>query len=147
MSLAKPKPNRVVLAGECDKHFHPAPNQSYKLKPDEEWEYYEEDVLVDPEKTSFDLEEEEYIEFLKQYGHVDFSLLQFQPDLRTIAQYEELYQEEFIRLPRMQRSFNMVGNKFDFDKLRAHGHMLIQIKPKKEMKKDSKAEQRKLMEA
>lgn len=41
----------------------------------------------------------------------------------------------------------MVGNKFDFDKLRAHGHMLIQIKPKKEMKKDSKAEQKKLMEA
>ena len=57
--------------------------------------------MVEPEKNSFDLEEEEYIEFLKQYGHVDFTLLNFLPDLQTLQQYEELYQEEFIRLPRM----------------------------------------------
>ena len=32
---------------------------------------------MEPEKDSFDLEEEEYIQFLQQYGHIDFTMLNY----------------------------------------------------------------------
>lgn len=44
---------------------------------------YEEEV-VDASKTTMDLDEEAYIEFLMQYGHVDFSHINFLPDLHTV---------------------------------------------------------------
>ena len=116
----------------CDKHYHPGPNKEVPF----DYEYVVVEETVDPELDSFDLEEEEYIEFLKQYGHVDFSNIDWTPDLRTVQQYEEIYQEEFVKIPKMQRAFKHLGNKFDFDKLRDNGHMIITWTKKKPKMKD-----------
>lgn len=71
----------------CEKHFHPGPNREVPY----EYDWIEVEETVDPELDSFDMEELEYIDFLKEYGHVDFTPIDWQPDLRTVAQYEDIY--------------------------------------------------------
>ena len=52
------------------------------LPEDPDYEYYE--YEEEPSKNSFDLAEEEYIRFLQEHGHQDFTLISFLPEVRTV---------------------------------------------------------------
>lgn len=51
----------------------------------EEEEYYDEEISI----NSAAREEEEYLDFLMEFGHIDFFLLNFLPCIRTVPEFKE----------------------------------------------------------
>ncbi len=88
-------------------------------------EYFEE-----PSKNTLDLEEEDYIEFLKEHGHKDFRLISFLPDLREVKEYEEKYVEQFLVTERVQRTTTLLGENFKVEKETNNGKIKVHLEKK-----------------
>ena len=59
--------------------------------PRSESDYYEEYYDEEGESpNSIDKEEEEYLEFLEEWGHVDFTMLMLLPQIRTVEELQEI---------------------------------------------------------
>lgn len=91
--------------------------------------------------NSFDLAEEEYIQFLKDYGHQDFTLISFIPTLKTVKEFVDRRDNNFKKTPRIQRADLLLGGNFEIDKKMDHGVLDFELKKKKGKMKDSKKEQ------
>ena len=101
-----------------DLHFtspRPSPRDGHLINAeDQEYEYYEYDE--DPEKNSFDLAEEEYIRFLQEHGHQDFTLISFVPEVRTVDQFVDKRENNFAKTNRVQRADALLGGNFEINK-------------------------------
>ena len=71
---------------------------------EEEEEYYEEE----PSYTTAERAEDEYLDFLEEWGHVDFSLVAFRPTLRTVPEFRDFRKEEEGRSSRMVRTYRLL---------------------------------------
>lgn len=40
--------------------------------------------------NTIDQEEEEYMMFLEEFGHIDFSMLNFLPQIKSVEEFKEL---------------------------------------------------------
>ena len=58
-----------------------------KSESDDYEEYYDEEG---DSPNSIDKEEEEYLEFLEEWGHVDFTMLLLLPQIRTVEELQEI---------------------------------------------------------
>jgi len=84
-----------------------------------------------------DPEDLAYLEFLKQYGHWDFSLLGYLPKLQTIEEFEEMKKEKFLKCPKIMRTTSLIGNNFDIEKDRHNGRLRLLMMPKDIRKKEN----------
>lgn len=64
--------------------------------------YYEDDDGDSP--NSFDKEEEDYLLFLEEWGHVDFAKLTYLPDIRTVEELYDLRNKEMLNTTRAIRT-------------------------------------------
>lgn len=119
-----------------DGHFTGVPH-THDDDPDYEYYEYEED----PSKNSFDLAEEEYIQFLYEYGHQDFSLLSFLPDIYAVPELISKRENNFIKKNKVQRAETLLGGNFEIDKPLDNGMLHLRMKKKQGKNKDSKKEQ------
>jgi len=56
-----------------------------KAKEIQAEEYYDSESLEDPSiNNTFDREEEEYLMFLEEFGHIDFTNLNFLPKIKSV---------------------------------------------------------------
>jgi phage-related tail protein len=59
--------------------------------PRSESDYYEEYYDEEGESAnSIDKEEEQYLEFLEEWGHIDFTMLLLLPQIRTVEELQEI---------------------------------------------------------
>jgi len=95
-----------------------------------EEEYYEEVAMTEVSKC-----EEEYLDFLEQFGHIDFTHIEFLPILRTVKELKEIKNKNWVTSNQMIRTnalLDSTGNKSGRPSL---GSM---IKPPKENWEDIK---------
>ena len=71
----------------------------------EEEEYYDEE---EPSYNTDERADDEYLDFLEEWGHVDFSLVAFRPTLRTVPEFKEFRKEEEGRSARMIRTYQLL---------------------------------------
>ena len=69
--------------------------------------YYEEDEGDSP--NSFDQEEEDYLQFLEEWGHVDFTYLTFLPDIRTVDELIELRERDRLNTTTAIRTQTLIA--------------------------------------
>jgi hypothetical protein len=100
------------------------------MKSNKNLDYTYEEYYVDPLKTTFDLEEEDYIEFLKEHGHKDFRLISFLPDLRDVKEYEEKYVQKYLITERVQRTTTLLGENFKVEKETNNGRIKVHLEKK-----------------
>ena len=70
--------------------------------------YEEYDVETDPSMGTATLEEEEYLDFLEQYGHIDFTLLDFLPKLKSVNELQEEKKSKLLQSEMMIRTSNLL---------------------------------------
>ena len=117
-------------------HFVSTPH-THANDPDYEYYEYEEE----PSKNSFDLAEEEYIKFLQEHGHQDFTLISFLPEVKTVDEFIDKRENNFIRTNRVQRADALLGGNFEIDKnVDNMGTLDLKMKKKQGKQKDSKRE-------
>jgi len=58
-------------------------------------EYYDEEEYEETLNT-IEREEEDYVQFLEEFGHIDFSMLSFLPLLRTVDEFQEIRKNEAL---------------------------------------------------
>ena len=71
----------------------------------EEEEYYDEQ---EPSYNTDERADDEYLDFLEEWGEVDFSLLAFLPTVRTVPEFLEFRKEEENRSTRMIRTYRLL---------------------------------------
>ena len=59
-------------------------------------------------------EEEEYLDFLEQFGHINFTNLDFLPVLRSVPELEDRRRMEYLSSPRMIRTNTLLFSNDDF---------------------------------
>lgn len=60
--------------------------------------------------NTFDREEEEYLCFLEEFGHIDFTLLNFLPQIRTVEEFQEFRQKEILNSTRFVKQSDLLAN-------------------------------------
>ena len=71
----------------------------------DEEEYYDEE---EPSYTTLEKADDEYLDFLEEWGEVDFSLVAFLPTVRTVPEFKEFRKEEENRSTRMIRTYRLL---------------------------------------
>jgi hypothetical protein len=70
-------------------------------------EYYDEEG---ESNNSIDKEEEEYLEFLEAWGHVDFTMLLLLPQIRTVEELQEIRDQNVMNTTRAIRTKVLIGS-------------------------------------
>jgi hypothetical protein len=83
-------------------------------KTHEEEEYYDEE-FEEPTLGEESRLEEEYLDFLEQYGHVDFSCLEFLPNLRTVDELQEIKRKNILTSTKMVRTQTLLNSNIDLN--------------------------------
>ena len=64
-------------------------------------EYYDEEEEA---ANSFDKDEDDYLAFLEEWGHVDFAKLTFLPNIRTVEELYDIRNKEMLNTTRAIRT-------------------------------------------
>lgn len=70
-------------------------------------EYYDEEGET---VNSFDKDEEDYLEFLEEWGHVDFALLTYLPHIRTVEELYDMRNKDMMNTTRVIRTQTLIAS-------------------------------------
>ena len=85
-----------------------------KTPRDQEESYYD-DEEEEPSLGDESRIEEEYLDFLEQYGHVDFSTLEFLPNLRSVDELQEIKRKKVLTSTKMVRTQALLNSNIDLN--------------------------------
>ena len=84
-------------------------------REEEEESYYDDEELEEPTLGEESRLEEEYLDFLEQYGHVDFSSLEFLPNLRSVDELQEIKRKKILTSTKMVRTQALLNSNIDLN--------------------------------
>jgi hypothetical protein len=86
-----------------------------KSPRDQDEESYYDDEVEEPTLGDESRIEEEYLDFLEQYGHVDFSTLEFLPNLRSVDELQEIKRKKVLTSTKMVRTQALLNSNIDLN--------------------------------
>ena len=86
------------------------PARTSSIKKEKVIEYYEEGSEEEPTLNTIDREEEEYLCFLEEFGHIDFTLLTFLPTIHTVEEFQEIRQNDILNSTRFVKQSDLLAN-------------------------------------
>ena len=79
------------------------------MKERDEQEYDDEYSWEDPSLNTFDREEEEYLLFLEEFGHIDFTLLTFSPMIQSVDDIKIKRNDDIMNTTRYVRTKELIA--------------------------------------
>ena len=82
----------------------------------EEEEYYDENSEESASLDTIEAEEEEYLDFLMEFGHIDFSLISFLPKIKSVDELIQLRRDEQLNSTKYIKVKALIDNNPDYGK-------------------------------